>query len=208
MKDIFDILVNRFGYDAPILTSDLQDVFLDIPRRTIYLYISQLIDSGDLVRYESGVYYIPSVTILGKTPLNPIKVIERKYLRDSVGNVCGFWSGATLDNNEGLSEQVPVRYEVVTNNASCAQREVTIGGYVNCVVYKSRTDVDRDNVAALKFLDVLTRRKPKDLSSEQLGTVKKLAQGLSKDNLLKISMNYPQKTTRRLMECELLGVFA
>ncbi|WP_165249341.1 hypothetical protein [Adlercreutzia sp. ZJ141] len=208
MEKTLDILIERFGYDAPILACDLEETFPDVPRRTIYSRLNRLIESGAIERYETGVYYIASTTILGKTPLNPLKVIERKYLRDPEGGVCGFWSGATLDNSEGISEQVPMRYEVVTNNASCAQREVTVGGYVKCVVHKSRVDVDRDNVDSLRFLDVLTRRKPKELTDGQRDAVKRLAEGLSKDDLLALSMAYPQKTTRRLVESEMLGVFA
>lgn len=113
-----------------------------------------------------------------------------------------------MDNSEGISEQVPMRYEVVTNNASCAQREVTIGGYVKCVVYKSRIDVDQDNVDALRFLDVLTRRKPKEFTDDQRDAIKRLAEGLFKDDLLRLSIAYPQKTTRRLMESEMLGILA
>lgn len=208
MEKTYDILFERFGYGVPILASDFEEVFPGVPRRTVYSKFNQLIASEMIERYDTGVYYIPRMTVLGKIPLNPLKVIERKYLRGLNGRVCGFWSGATLDNSEGLSEQVPMRYEVVTNNASCAQREVVIGGHVKCVVYKAPVNIDEGNIAAMRFLDILTRRKPKELTDEQRSVVKRLSFGLSREYLLQLSLSYPQKTTRRLIESENLGVLA
>ncbi|MEG0621263.1 MAG: hypothetical protein RR477_09080, partial [Raoultibacter sp.] len=117
MTNTYNILLERFGTNEPILTCDIEKAFPGVPKRTLFYRIGQLVEKGEIERYENGVYYIPGKTLAGKTSLNPLKVIEKKYLLDGEGKLCGFWSGATLDNGAGITEQVPACYEVVTNNA-------------------------------------------------------------------------------------------
>ncbi len=208
MKEMVDILEECFGRDEPILASDIAEAFPDLPRRTLHERISRAIEKGNLVRYEQGVYYIPSSGVLGQSELSPIKVIIRKYLRSASGERCGFWSGATLDNALGISEQVPNSYEVVTDNTAVAQRTITVGGYVKCVVRKSRVPAASTSEAALQLLDVLSRRRPATLDAEQRSKLAGLCKGLDKAELMRLSLSYPQKTTRRLVESEAIGVLA
>ena len=44
--------------------------------------INVLCEEEKLIRFEKGIYYIPTDTVLGKSVLNPRKVIEKKYIND------------------------------------------------------------------------------------------------------------------------------
>lgn len=205
--NILDCVKNAYGVDEPVLTADIEALFPGTPRRTLFSQIASLVDLGRLERYENGVYYVPSETIAGRSILNPVKVIRRKYL-GSVEEPCGYWAGATLDNGIGLSDQVPVRYEVITNNTGTAQRTVKVGGFLECVVRRAKIPVDAGNVRAQQVLDVLTRRNPSELTDEQARILGAFAAGVPATELYRMSMAWPQKTTRRVLEGEMLGVFA
>lgn len=205
--DILNAIEKAYGVGEPILTDDLLVLFQDAPRRTVFEWVAKLVNEGRMKRYESGVYYIPTTTIAGEAPLNPIKVIERKYIK-GVDGACGYWSGATLDNNAGITEQVPAVYEVVTNNTGTAQRKVTVGGFLECIIRKARIPIDSKNVQAQQVLDVLTRRSPMDMTDEQSKAVAALANGIPATELQSMSLLWPQKTTRRVIEGEACGVFA
>lgn len=46
----------------------------------IYKQLCTLCEEGRLIKFENGVYYIPQNTVLGTSRLNPIDVIEKKYV--------------------------------------------------------------------------------------------------------------------------------
>lgn len=205
--EILNLIRESYGTGEPILTEDLDSLFSGVSRRTLFSYIDSLIKGGSLRRYETGIYYIPVRNEAGESALNPLKVIARKYL-GTEGEPDGFWSGATLDNSIGLTEQVPTKYEVVTNNTGTAQKTVKVGGFLECIIRKSKIPVDADNIKAQQLLDILSRRRPKQLSKEQIAVLQGFARGLSFSNLMSMSASWPQKTTRRVLESEACGVFA
>lgn len=206
-EDILKAIEERFGTDSPVLTSDIEELFPNTPRRTLFSQIASLVDSGRLSRYDTGVYYISTQTLAGETTLDPARVVERKYLVDAKGT-CGYWSGASLDNSIGLSTQVPARLEVVTNNTSTNQRTVKVGGWAECLVKKARSVVDDSNVQACQILDVLCRRSPIEMDEGQRSTLTQLANGISAAELYVLSLDWPQKVTRRITEGVACGVFA
>ena len=190
-----------------LLAEDLAALFPELPRRTLYSRIAALVAADLLRRYESGVYYMPLETPAGPAEPSPLKVVERKYL-GSPDAPRGYWAGAALDNGIGLTEQVPARYEVVTNDTGTAQRTVKAGGYLECVVRKAKIPVTAENVRAQQILDVLTRRKPSDLSEGQAATLKEFAAEVPAAALYEMSLAWPQKTTRRVAEGVARGVLA
>lgn len=206
-EDILDAVKMRFGVGVPVLTADMESLFPDMPRRTLFYQVASLVATGELVRYEAGVYYIPTQTLAGMSTLDPAKVVMRKYLSDG-SSVFGYWSGAALDNSIGVSAQVPTRLEVVTNNASTAQRTVRVGGWAECVVKKARRIVDESNVRAFQVLDVLCRRRPLEMDEDQRRALAQLANGISAGELYELSLDWPQKVTRRITEGVSCGVFA
>ena len=78
--DFFYYLSDTFGVNEPIFSTDIR--FEDYSKPWIAKQLASLCESGKLVRFERGIYYIPVNTPFGKSVLNPNKVIERKYIMD------------------------------------------------------------------------------------------------------------------------------
>lgn len=208
MKNFDKTLLEKFGYDKPILPEDVIALFPDVTRAAVYQNIDASMERGFLERYRRGVYYIPREGIFGKTVPSAEDVVERKYITDG-NDVYGYYSGLTLENKVGVSTQVPAMLEVTTNKSSKWVREVKpFGGWRKIVIRKPRTEVDRDNVDALMFLDLITRRSPSSLDRYELQALKALAAKAGRDKVAEYAAYYPGKTSKMLLESEACGVFA
>ena len=108
---LYENLVQRFGYNEPILTTEIN--YKSYSRPWIFKEMNRLCESGSVVHYDKGVYYIPTQTSFGQSLLNPLRVIEKKYLSDN-GKVFGCFSGISLLNKMGISTQVPSTLEIYT----------------------------------------------------------------------------------------------
>lgn len=96
--------------------------------------------------------------------LAPEKVLECKYLRDK-DERCGYVSGLIFFNQMGLTTQVPMMYEVVSNKATSDYRETSLAKS-RVIVRKPKVPVTEKNYKALQFLDML---KDVDVYSEVTG---------------------------------------
>ena len=72
---LLEMLYQQYGTNEPILLSEI--TFEDYSRPWIMKQLQLLCESGDLCKYEKGVYYVPTDTFFGKSILNPRKVIEK-----------------------------------------------------------------------------------------------------------------------------------
>ncbi|WP_102375770.1 hypothetical protein [Raoultibacter massiliensis] len=200
-------IIERFGYDEPILTEDILDMYPSLSRTAIYKKIDAAITEESLERYARGIYYVPRTTPFGKSEPLASQVVRRRWISDGE-NVFGYYSGQTLENKVGLSSQVPAVLEVTTNKASMRVREVEpFGGWRKVLVRKPRTTVTEENVDALMLLDLLTSVSPADLGSTELANLKKLASKAGRKKTLSLAELYPAKTSKRLIESEAYNVF-
>lgn len=208
MKEFDDILLERFGEGQPILVGDILALFPNVSRVTVYLRIDSAISKGSLERYDRGVYYIPRQGLFGKVPLSVESVVERKFI--ACGNeVFGYYSGLTLENRAGLSEQVPAVLEITTNASSKGVRSLgPAGGWKDIVIRKPRCKVTAENVDVLRFLDAVTALSPKKMGKAALRNLGTLARKAGRDRAFAYAAYYPAKTSKRLIESEALGVFA
>ena len=208
MKRFEDILLERFGEGRPILVCDMLSLFPDISRVAVYQNIDAAISRGSLERYDRGVYYIPRQGAFGKVPLSAEAVMERKFIARG-DEVFGYYSGLTLENRAGLSEQVPAVLEITTNAASKRVRSLgPAGGWRDVVVRKSRCEVTAENVDVLRFLDAVTGLSPKKMGEAALRNLRELARKAGRERAFAYAAYYPAKTSKRLIESEALGVFA
>ena len=134
------------------------------------------------------------------------KVLEYKYLRDK-DQLCGYMSGLLFFNQMGLTTQVPMQYEIVSNKATSDYRETTLAKS-RIIIRSPKIPVTKDNYTALQFLDML---KDVDIYSEISG--KELQERLFKYMRavnLKISdlepyfIYYPDKLYRNLIETKVI----
>lgn len=199
---MLESLLQQYGVNEPILSSELS--FGGYSRPWIYKQLNQLCEDGKLVRYEKGVYYIPTQTPFGKSLLNPRKVIERKYISQK-GETVGYYSGITFQNQLRLTTQMPNVIEVYTNNETTRSRDVYIGKQ-KVRLRRARTRITAANADVLSFLELMN-----DLTSDLLNDEKKaiIARFISDRKITRKDIStyapvFPDKAMRTLIESEII----
>ena len=202
VMSLYENLVQRFGYDVPILTTEIN--YKSYSRPWIYKEMNRLCESGSVVHYDKGVYYIPTQTSLGQSLLNPLKVIEKKYLADN-GEVFGYFSGISLLNRMGISTQVPSVLEIYTNKETSQVREVKVGRQ-KVVLRKARTKITSDNVMILSFLEMMNAVTPSYFNEERKRVVRDYIKQnrINGKDITKYAPYFPDKVMRNLIESEII----
>ena len=163
MEALYEYLLRNYKPNEPIFLADLQ---VDgMTRTNVRQQIKKLTDTGKVKRFDNGIYFLPKKTIFKSgSQLAPEKVLECKYLRDK-DERCGYVSGLMFFNQMGLTTQVPMMYEVVSNKATNDYRETSLAKS-RVIVRKPKVPVTEKNYKALQFLDML---KDVDVYSEVTG---------------------------------------
>ena len=120
-----EYLEKNYGYNEPIFINEIR---LDgINDNALRQYFKRMLKSGDLARFDTGIYYLPKASrLLKKSYLDPMKVIIRKYIQ-STTEVYGYFTGATFANQIGLTTQMPAILEIITSKEATKGRNVTVG---------------------------------------------------------------------------------
>lgn len=207
---LYEYLKENYGENVPIYISRLK--VEGMSENTLRQQVKRLTDAGLLKRYDTGIYFIPKKSVFksGST-LSVEQVLNDKYLREGEKR-CGYQSGILFANQLGLTTQVPMIYEIVTNKASREYRVITVAK-TRVILRRPRTEISEDNFRALQFLDLM---KDVDMVSELEGkrlTERLLAYmracSLYFDDLEPFLPLYPDKLYRNLYEGGLLdGVSA
>ena len=163
METLYEYLLDNYKENEPIFLADLQ---VDgMTRTNVRQQIKKLTDTGKVKRFDNGIYFLPKKTIFKSgSQLAPEKVLECKYLRDK-DERCGYVSGLMFFNQMGLTTQVPMMYEVVSNKATNDYRETSLAKS-RVIVRTPKVPVTEKNYKALQFLDML---KDVDVYSEVTG---------------------------------------
>lgn len=207
---LYDYLVNNYGENEPIFLENVK--ITGMTNTNLRQQMKKLTDEGQIKRFDTGIYFIPKKSIFRSGPqLSKDKVIEQKYLMDT-NRRCGYISGIMFANQMGLTTQVPMTYEVVTNKASKDFRETTLANS-RVIVRKPRVQVTEENFKILQFLDLL---KDVDMVSELSGeALKKRLLRYMREAMLDFSEIkpylpfYPDKIYKNMYEAGLLyGVSA
>lgn len=141
-KVIGAYLLDNYKENEPIFLADLQ---VDgMTRTNVRQQIKKLTDTGKVKRFDNGIYFLPKKTIFKSgSQLAPEKVLECKYLRDK-DERCGYVSGLMFFNQMGLTTQVPMMYEVVSNKATNDYRETSLAKS-RVIVRKPKVPVTEKN---------------------------------------------------------------
>ena len=199
---LYDVLLETYGYNEPILTNEIQ--FNNYSKPWIYKELKRLCDTGEIKRFEKGVYYIPKKSPLGMSLLNPAKVVEKKYIKRNE-DVCGYYAGYYLLNLLGLSTQVPNVIEIYSNNESSKVRDIRIGSQ-NIRVRKPRVDITSENAPVLAFLELMNIVDVHSLDDEKKKIIEKYLSdyNISRKDITKYSPAYPDKAVRTMVESEVI----
>lgn len=197
--ELINYLIETYGYNEPILLEEIS--FKGFSKPWINKQLAKYVETGELIRFEKGVYYIPKKTTLGPSKLNPQKVIERKY----INNKEGYYSGASFLNQLGLSTQVPNVIEIYTNNESAKVREVKIGT-IKVLLRKARTTIDSTNVAVQSFLELMNYVSPSFFNDERKQITAKYIKdtGITRNDIAKYAGVFPDKAMRTLVESQVI----
>ena len=205
METLYEYLLDNYKENEPIFLADLQ---VDgMTRTNVRQQIKKLTDTGKVKRFDNGIYFLPKKTIFKSgSQLAPEKVLECKYLRDK-DERCGYVSGLMFFNQMGLTTQVPMMYEVVSNKATNDYRETSLAKS-RVIVRKPKVPVTEKNYKALQFLDML---KDVDVYSELTGKPlqDRLYRYMDDANLSISEMEpyfayYPDKLYKNLVETKVI----
>ena len=199
---LFEFLMGQYGTNEPILSSDIS--FRDYSRPWISKQLAQLCEEGKLIRYEKGIYYIPTQTPFGKSLLNPRKVIERKYI-SRAGETIGYYSGITFQNQLRLTTQMPNVIEIYTNNETTRVRDVFVGKQ-KVLLRKARTRITASNVDVLSFLELMNDLDPSGLDAEKKLILKQFINDrkITRSDITTYAPAFPDKALRTLVESEVI----
>lgn len=206
---ILSYLEHNYKAGEPIFAADIQ--IAELTETNKRQQIKKLVDSGKLMRFDHGVYYFPKESrIKGNIGISADIVVQYKYVERN-GNRIGFYAGHTLANYMGISTQVPMKKEIVSNNMSAIVREVEVGNFTY-VVRKPVVTVTKDNVKILQLLELL-----KDLNTyadnEPELVREQLVSYIQKNQIKRNAVDeyigdFPLKTYKYIYEMRLDNVFA
>lgn len=166
-----EYLEKNYGYNEPIFINEIR---LDgINDNALRQYFKRMLKSGDLARFDTGIYYLPKAScLLKKSYLDPMKVIIRKYIQNTT-EVYGYFTGATFANQIGLTTQMPAILEIITSKEATKGRNVTVGSQ-NVRLKRPAVAITSENAGLLQFLDAVSQaEKYSELSDAEIGALLK-----------------------------------
>lgn len=211
MENLYQYIMDNYKPNEPIFLSGLR--IEGITENNLRQQLKKLTDAGKIRRFDKGIYFLPKKSIFKSgSQLSVEKVLECKYVKDKT-NRYGYISGLMFYNQMGLTTQVPMLYEVVSNKATSDYRETSLAKS-RVIVRRPRVMVTEKNYRILQFLDLL---KDVDIYSELTGKElqKRLYQYMNEAEISLIDLEdyysyYPDKLYRNLIETRVIynGILA
>ena len=202
----YEFLKENYKENEPIFISELK--YKNLNMNAIRQQILNLTTKNLLVRYDTGIYYIPGNSIFRTSKiLSQNKIIEKKYI-SSNDEILGYLSGLNFANKIGITTQVPNLYEVVSNKATCDYRELKIAS-TKIILRKPRTTITKENYLELQFLDMI--KEIDNLSILDNAENKKIVlnymkfANISFEKLQKLLEFYPDKIYKNLYQVGVLN---
>ena len=206
VNKVYNYLENNYQTNEPIFLSEL-----NIPGMkpvAVRQQIKKLTESGQLKRFDTGIYYIPKKSMFRSgSALSVDEVIKRKYLQDGA-RLCGYIGGILFANRLGLTTQVSGIYEIYTNKATTEYREVQLAN-LRVILRKPYCEIDEENAATLQFLDLLKEiRDVSEVDGEELTNrlityMKKKKIGF--ESMRRFLPYYPERIYKNMYEVGLLN---
>lgn len=172
----------------------------DYSRQRIYQLIKEALEKGILVRFDTGVYYLPTKTEFGFSTISVDEVVYKKYISNN-NETFGIYGKDIIDLNFLLSYQVPNSIEVITNKESRDVREIEIKGR-RVILRKSRLEITKNNVKTYIFMELFNninlRKYKEDLMAQD--SVKKYIKKnkITNNKIYELAKFFPAKTMKNL----------
>ena len=207
LDELAERLEKRFGINEPIFIKDIMKTWSEYSQSSVYKLVGALCDEGTLKKKVPGVYYFPKEAVWGgEFSLETMKIVERRYLRYN-GKVFGYYSGQTLMNMVGLSNQVPNTEEIVTMNESTRRRTVTINGF-RYTLRRAKIEINEKNAPVMQLLEIFDQY-DEPLARYQKDNLIALARGkIDKDVLTECAKCFPRRALQNLKRSGVYDVLA
>lgn len=202
-------LLREFGYNKPIFTDEILELFPEYSRVQIFRYINKAETNNELIQFSKGVYYIPRKTFFGSlSVITSDSVMAKRYLRNE-SSVYGVYSGLKLLNTFSITTQMPTVIEIVSNNETMRCREVELNGR-RFVLRKSRCPITEKNYAAYTILQLFSDFENGD--ELDVFARKRLQEYMKKQNvtmgqLLDLTSVFPARVAKRLIGSGLINEY-
>ncbi len=193
-------LKTKFNTNEPIFTNEILELFSEYSRAYVFRLIDKAEKNGELVRFDSGVYFLPTKSIIGTSTITAEDVVNKKYIGYN-GDVYGVYSGLNLQNMFSVTTQMPNTIEVVSNKESMRCRRITVDGRT-VILRKSRCDINKNNAKAYAVLQLLSEiGTDENMDTRARDRVKNYmaANNVSPSDLISLAKVFPAKTTKNLM---------
>lgn len=105
---LWKYISNNYSPGNPIIASDIDIGITEVNKHRQFKLLT---DSGKLLRFENGIYYIPKKPLLGGNVAIPP---EKKYISRN-DKIMGYYSGFVFANIIEISTQMSFVQEIVTN---------------------------------------------------------------------------------------------
>ena len=199
---LYESLLNCFGYNEPFKTSEIK--FEDYSKEKICMEMTKLCKKGKVIRFETGIYYIPKTNKFGTVIFNQSKIVEKKYIKDDE-RVFGYYSGTELEYRLGLTKVKPNTIVIYTNGETTRMRRVMVGSK-RIILRKPRTKIDKHNAPILCFLELMNSIDIETLDEykRKLITDYITENRITQKQITKYIPYFPDKTCRNLIESEVI----
>ena len=200
----------KFGVNQPIFTSEILKEMSDYSRPRVFQLLKKAEQDESIIKFDKGVYYIPTETRYGKSLISVEQVVKKKYISDK-DNVFGIYGGLQMQQSFLLTYQVPTAIEVVTNNETMWVRETKLKNR-SIILRKSRLPITKENEAAYTILELFSNIDMQKYLSD--ASVQREAISFVKERAVKLKDVYslagafPSKTTRNIIESGIINEFA
>jgi hypothetical protein len=182
-EELVERLEKRFGKNEPIFMKDIMEEWTEYSESRVYQLIRALCEDGTLKKGIQGVYYLPENAVWreGTLYLDTMKIVERRYVRYN-GKVFGYYSGQTLMNWAGFSNQVPNTREIVTMNETTRVRTVMIDGF-KVILRRAKIEINEKNACVMQLLEIFNQY-DKPLAKYQRDNLISLVDGKIEEGIL------------------------
>lgn len=200
-------LKNKFGVNQPIFTNEILEVMKDYSRPRVFQLIKKAEQDESIVKFDKGIYYIPTKTRYGNSLISVEQVIKKKYISDN-DEVFGIYGGLQMQQNFLITLQVPNTIEVVTNKETMWVRETKLKNR-NIILRKSRIPITKENANAYTILELFSNIDIKkylndtSIQREVIHFIKE--KEIKFKDLYPLTGAFPSKTTRNIMESGIIN---
>ena len=202
-------LKKNFNTNEPIFTNEILEMFSEYSRAYIFRLINKAEKKGEIINFDTGVYFIPTKSIIGSSTITAEDVVNKKYVGYK-DDVYGVYSGLNLQNMFSLTTQMPNTIEIVSNRESMRCRRIMIDGRT-IILRKSRCKIDRSNAHTYTILQLLSEMgmttAMDDRAKESI--IRYMRENkVSNADLISLARFFPAQTAKNLMYSGVLYDFA